>query len=68
MKREYGVVHGVASCETCGWSSQSYKNALALAAIHARAHGHRVVGEVGSMFVYDATADGPSLKKKAVKP
>ena len=57
MKREYGVVHGVATCETCGWETQSYKNAQALAARHALSHGHRVVGEVGCYYTYDATAD-----------
>lgn len=62
MRRTYGVVHGIATCETCGWSTQSYKNAQALAARHAAAHGHRVTGEVGCAYTYDATADGPAKR------
>jgi hypothetical protein len=59
MKRKYGVVHGVAECQDCGWSTQSYKNAQALAARHAGHYNHRVVGEVGCVFEYDASGDEP---------
>ena len=59
MKREFGVVHGLCECKTCGWSTQSYKNAQALAAKHAAAYGHEVAGEVGYMYVYDATDEVP---------
>ena len=55
MKRSYGVVHGLATCETCDWHTESYKNAQANAARHARAHGHRVSGEVGHVFTYDGS-------------
>lgn len=48
----YGVVHAVVTCETCGWSTQSYKNAQALAKIHAAKHGHHVSGELGIAFSY----------------
>jgi len=50
--RNYAVVHGLAECLTCGWSTESYKNAQALAARHAKAHGHKVVGELGIAFEY----------------
>jgi len=53
LNRKYGVVHGLAECETCGWSSSSYKNVQALAARHAKSKGHRVVGELGISFEYD---------------
>lgn len=53
MRRKYGVVHGIAECKDCGWSTTSYKNAQANAARHARARGHRVVGELGISFEYD---------------
>ncbi len=53
MKRQYGVVHGLANCETCGWNTQSYKNAQANAAKHAKRTGHRVAGEVGYAYWYD---------------
>jgi len=53
MKYSYGVVHGIAECEDCGWRTEEYKNAQATAAIHAKRHGHRVVGELGIDFSYD---------------
>ena len=48
----YGVVHGQASCTVCGWSTESYKNAQALAAKHALVYGHYVVGELTIAFSY----------------
>ena len=63
MKLEYGVVHGLAECQDCGWSTQSYKNAQALAAIHARAHGHRVEGEAGYAYTYDGRDDKPARRR-----
>ena len=63
MKREYGVVHGVAHCLDCDWSTESYKNAQAIAAKHAKTYGHRVEGELGISFAYDAREDGPSSNK-----
>jgi hypothetical protein len=55
VQREFGVTHGIATCNTCGWHTESYKNAQALAARHAKAHGHRVVGEVAYAYAYDGT-------------
>lgn len=49
----YGVVHGIVRCLDCGWESESYKNAQANAKRHAKAHGHRVEGELGISFFYD---------------
>lgn len=53
MKKSFGVVHGIAECQTCGWKTQSYKNAQALAAKHAKKYGHRVEGEVACAYTYD---------------
>ncbi|MGH8897930.1 MAG: hypothetical protein ACRDZ4_13140 [Egibacteraceae bacterium] len=53
VTRSFGVTHGIATCETCGWRTESYKNAQALAARHAKAHGHRVSGEVAYAYTYD---------------
>lgn len=53
VKLGYSVVHGIAACDDCGWQTDSYKNAQAIAAIHARAHGHRVHGEIGCVYIYD---------------
>ena len=53
MKYEYGVVHGLAECLDCGWKTDSYKNAQAIASIHAKKHGHRVIGELGIRFEYN---------------
>lgn len=52
MKHTYSVVHGLATCRNCGWHTEAYKNAQANAARHARAHGHRVDGELGIAFTY----------------
>jgi len=57
VKRTFGVVHGVATCDTCGWETQSYKNAQAIAARHAQLHGHRVHGEVGYAYEYDGEGE-----------
>lgn len=56
MKRSYGVVHGVAKCEDCDWKTESYKNAQAIAARHARKYGHKVQGDLGIYFEYDGRA------------
>ncbi len=53
MKREYGVVHGVAWCQDCDWTTDSYKNAQAISSKHAKKYGHRVEGELGIAFSYD---------------
>jgi hypothetical protein len=53
MKYSYGVVHGMAECEDCEWRTDSYKNAQAIAAKHAKKYGHRVRGELGIDFSYD---------------
>lgn len=45
-------VHCIAECDDCGRQWQNYKNAQACAARHAKATGHRVVGEVGLAFEY----------------
>lgn len=55
MKKRFGVVHGIATCETCGWTSQSYKNAQATGAKHAQSKGHVVNGEVAYAYTYDGT-------------
>jgi hypothetical protein len=49
----YGVVHAVVECEDCDWKTTSYKNAQALAKIHAKKYGHKVTGELGIAFEYD---------------
>lgn len=55
MKHEYGVVHGIATCDNCGWHTESYKNAQAISAIHAEKFRHRVRGELGIVFGYDGS-------------
>tara|TARA_Y100000310_G_C20084273_1_gene535302 strand:- start:151 stop:333 length:183 start_codon:yes stop_codon:yes gene_type:complete len=52
----YGVVHGWAECENCEWKTESYKNAQAIAKIHAKKYGHKVSGELGIVFDYDHRA------------
>ena len=53
MKYSYGVIHAYVRCLDCGWESSSYKNAQAIAKIHAEKHGHRVEGELGIAFSYN---------------
>jgi hypothetical protein len=53
MSYSYGVVHAIVHCEDCGWCSTSYKNAQAIAKIHAKKYGHKVSGELGIVFSYD---------------
>jgi len=65
MKKAYGVVHGVAWCMDCDWHTESYKNAQAIAAKHAKDYGHRVDGELGISFFYDYREEGPSIKSKS---
>ena len=52
MKYSYGVIHGYAKCDDCGWETSSYKNAQATAAIHAKRQNHIVRGDFGAGFAY----------------
>ena len=52
MKYDYGVIHAIADCVDCGWHCESYKNAQALSAKHARKYKHTVKGEVANAFTY----------------
>jgi len=53
MKYSYGVVHAKVHCDDCGWETDSYKNAQAIAKIHAQKYKHRVWGELGIGFSYN---------------
>lgn len=53
MKYTYGVIHGIVRCLDCKWESYSYKNAQAIAKIHAQTYGHKVEGELGITFSYN---------------
>jgi len=53
MKYSYGVIAAIVECEDCDWTTESYKNAQAIAKIHAARYGHRVVGELGIGFSYN---------------
>jgi len=57
MKHHYAVIHAIVECEDCDWKSSSYKNAQAIAAIHAKKHGHKVSGELGVSFGYDGRGE-----------
>ena len=63
----YSVVHGIAHCEDCDWETESYKNCRAIAAQHAKKHGHKVTGEVGIAFSYDYRGSAPSTLKEGSK-
>lgn len=53
MNKSIWVIGVVAECEDCGKKFESYKNGQALAAKHAKHHGHKVTGEVVLAFEYD---------------
>jgi hypothetical protein len=53
MKYYYGVIAAQVECEDCAWKTESYKNAQAIAKIHAKKHGHKVRGELTIAFGYD---------------
>jgi len=53
LKYSYGVIHAIVECEDCDWTTNSYKNAQAIAKIHAKRYGHRVLGELGISFSYN---------------
>lgn len=53
IRKTIGVHHAIATCEDCGEEFQNYKNAQALGAMHAKAHKHKVSGEVCLVFIYD---------------
>jgi hypothetical protein len=63
MSYSYGVIHAFVECEDCGWTTESYKNAQAIAKIHAKKYGHKVVGELGISFSYDFRTEGPEKRK-----
>jgi len=53
MKKKFSVVHCLAECKNCGWTADNYKNAQAIAAIHARKYGHKVAVEIGLAGYYE---------------
>ena len=66
-KYHYAPVHAYVQCEDCGWVTESYKNAQAIAKIHAKKYGHRVSGDLGISFSYDYSMDKPTLKSKELR-
>ena len=66
-KHSYGVVHGTAICRDCGWETESYKNAQALAAKHAEHYGHNVEGELGIAFSYTGTSESAAQRREGSK-
>jgi len=53
VKKKIGVIHCIAECNDCGKVFENYKNAQAVAFIHAQKYGHLVKGDVGLFFEYD---------------
>lgn len=53
MKCGYGVIAAYVECLDCDWKTESYKNAQAIAKIHAKKYGHKVRGELTIGFHYD---------------
>ena len=61
MIKSFGKTHTIADCRDCTWRSENYKNGQALAAIHAKAHKHRVSVEVGISGYYNGADSGEKL-------
>lgn len=57
MSYSYGVIAAEVECENCGWTTESYKNAQALAAKHAKKYGHKVKGTLHIHIVYDGSTN-----------
>jgi len=53
VKKSAGLIHAVFECEDCGKTFENYKNAQAIAFLHAQKYGHKVSGETGIYIVYD---------------
>jgi len=54
LKNRYsGIVAAMAECNDCDWKTDSYKNALANASLHARRTGHTVVCEQVTAVTYN---------------
>ena len=67
MKYKYGVTHAIIECRDCDWRTESYKNAQAIAKIHAKTHKHRVEGELGIGIMYDGRDNGLNGQKARKK-
>ena len=59
-------------CKKCGtraffshWHTESYKNAQAIAAKHAKSHNHRVEGNLGIAFSYDYRDPNPNQSQQS---
>jgi len=64
MSYNYGVIAAIVFCNDCEWKTESYKNAQALAKIHAKRYGHRVSGELTIAFHYDHRQKIPKETKR----
>jgi hypothetical protein len=67
MKKSFGVSHCIAVCLDCGWRNESYKNAQATGARHAKSHKHKVLVDVGVSGYYDGRDDDAFVGQMADK-
>ena len=67
MSYAYGVVHAIVQYEDCDWHTESYKNAQAIAAKHAKKYGHKVSDELGIAFSYDYHSSPSRINNKEAK-
>jgi hypothetical protein len=59
MTKKFGVVHVLANCDDCDWEAPNHKNGIAISAIHAKTHGHKVHVEI----VTDGYFDGRVIEE-----
>lgn len=53
LNRYSGIVHAMSECDDCEWTTESPKNALANASLHARRTGHTVRCEQVMSVIYN---------------
>jgi len=68
MPYYYSPIAVLIWCEDCNWKSESYKNALAIAKIHAKKHGHKVSGELTIAFGYNFHQKAEEEKEERARP
>ena len=65
INKEFTIAMARAECLDCNWTTESAKNAQAIAAKHAKKHRHKVRVEVGMAGYYNGR-DGAVIKQRGL--
>jgi hypothetical protein len=52
------LIHGIARCTVCSWTSENYRSVQGLAHKHAKTTGHLVCAELGYLVEYRGVLRG----------